>query len=105
MPIEHFARHPMALFIPMIETMCETLNMRHYGASVMANLEGAFDDTSRKVLTYKLYEAGVKDMLLTILDNFLTNRFSRNLLNGYVVNGLKTISNFLRSPDSVQHYF
>ena len=29
--------------IPMIETMCETLNTRHYGAAVMADLEGAFD--------------------------------------------------------------
>ena len=105
MPIEHFAIHPMPLFIPMIETMCEKLNMRHYGAAVMANLEGAFDATWSIVLIYKLYKAGVKDMLLTILENFLTNRFSRNLLNGYSVNGLKAISNFLRSPYSVQHYF
>ena len=31
--------------IPMIETMYETLNTRHYGAAVMADLEGAFDAT------------------------------------------------------------
>ena len=68
----------------MIETMCETLNMRHYGAAVMAELEGAFDATWRKGLIYKFYKAGIKGMLLTILDSFLTNRFSRNLVNGYV---------------------
>ena len=32
----------------MIETMCETLNTRNYGAAVMANLEGAFDTIWRK---------------------------------------------------------
>ena len=50
----------------------------------MANLEGAFDATWRKGLIYKLYKAGVKGMLLTILDSFLTNRFSRSLVIGYV---------------------
>ena len=64
--------------------MCETLNTRNYGAAVMANLEGAFDTTWRKGLFYKLYKAGVKGILLTIHDNFVTNRFSRNLVNGDV---------------------
>ena len=50
----------------------------------MANLEGAFDATWRKGLIYKLYKAGVKGMLLTVLDSFLTNRFSRNLVNGCI---------------------
>ena len=49
----------------------------------MAELEGAFDATRRKGLIYKIYKAGVKGMLLTILDSYLTNRFSRNLVNGY----------------------
>ena len=69
----------------MIETMCETLIMRQYGAAVVANLEGAFDATWRKGLILKLYNAGVKGMLLTILDSFLTNRLYRNLVNGYVI--------------------
>ena len=99
MPIEHFAIHPMPLFIPMIETMCEKLNMRHYGAAVMANLEGAFGATWRIVLIYKLYKAGVKDMLLTILDNFLTNGLSRNLLNGYVSEWFE--SNFELPQESI----
>ena len=51
----------------MIETMCETLNTRHHGAAVMTDLDGAFDATWRKCLIYKLYKAGVKGMLLTIL--------------------------------------
>ena len=59
----------------MTETTCETLNMGHYGAAVMADIEGALDAAWRKSLIYKLYKAGVKDM--TILDSFLTNRFSR----------------------------
>ena len=68
----------------MIETMCEILNTKHYGAAVMADLEGAFDATRRKGLIYKLYKTGLEGMLLAILDSFLTNRFSRNLVNGYV---------------------
>ena len=51
---------------------------------VMANFERALDATWRKGLIYKLYKAGVEGMLLTILDSFLTNRFSRNLVNSYV---------------------
>ena len=58
----------------MIETTREILNMGHYGAAVMADIEGALDATWRKGLIYKLYKASVKDM--TILDSFLTNRFS-----------------------------
>ena len=68
----------------MIETMCETFNMGYYAAAVMTNLEGAFDATWRKGLIYKLYKTGVKGMLLTVLDSFLTNRFSRNLVNGCI---------------------
>ena len=64
--------------------MCETLNMGHYAAAVMTNLEGAFDATWRKGLIYKLYKTDVKGMLLTVLDSFLTNRFSRNLVNGCI---------------------
>ena len=48
------------------------------------DLEGALDAIWRKGLICKLYKAGVKGMLLRILDRFLTNRFSRNLVNGYV---------------------
>ena len=64
--------------------MCETLKMGLYGAAVMADLKGAFDATWRKGLIYKLYKTGIKGMFLTILDSFLTNRFSRNLVNGYI---------------------
>ena len=41
--------------------------MGHYGAAVIANLGGTFVATWRNGLI-KLYKAGVKDMLLTILD-------------------------------------
>ena len=44
----------------MIETMSETVNMRHYGDSVMAYLEGAFDATWGRGLIYKLFKADVK---------------------------------------------
>ena len=37
-----------------------------------------------KKLIYKLCKVGVKGILLTILDSFLTNRFSRKLVNGYI---------------------
>ena len=65
--------------------MCETLKMGHYGVAVMTDLEGAFDATCRKGLIYKLYKAAGKGIVLTILDSFFTNRFSRNLVNGYMV--------------------
>ena len=74
----------------MIETICETFNTRQYEAAVLADLEGAFDATWRKGLIYKLYKACVKGMLLTILDIFLTHRFFRNLVNGYVSEWFKS---------------
>ena len=67
----------------MIE-MCETLNMGHYGTAVMTDSEGAFDATRRKCLIFRIYKAGVKGMLLTFLDCFLTNLFCGNLINGYI---------------------
>ena len=57
--------------------------MGHYGAAVIANLEGTFVATWRDGLI-KLYKAGVKDMLLTILGSSLTNRFSGDLVNCYI---------------------
>ena len=48
----------------------------------MTNLEGAFDATLMMEKRFDL--AGIKSMLLTILDSLLTNRFSRNLVKGYV---------------------
>ena len=72
--------------IPVIETVCETLNMGHYGGAVY------------KRFIYKLYKAGIKGMLLTILDSFLTNKFSRNLVDGY-------INEWLESEYSVQYDF
>ena len=64
--------------------MCGTLKMGHYGAAVTVDLEGDFHATWRKGLIYKNYKAGVKGMLLTIFDRFLTYRFSRNPVNGDV---------------------
>ena len=58
--------------------------MGHYGAAVTVDLEGDFHATWRKGLIYKNYKAGVKGMLLTIFDRFLTYRFSRNPVNAYV---------------------
>ena len=78
--------------IPMIGTKCEALSMGHYGAAVMADPEGAFDATWRKGLIYKIYKVSVKGMLLTILDSFLKNRFSRNLVNCYISELFETSS-------------
>ena len=50
----------------------------------MAEFEGTFDATWRKGLICKLYKAGVKSLLLTILDSFLTNIYFTNLVNGYI---------------------
>ena len=58
--------------------------MGHYAAAIKADLEEVFNATWRKGLICKLYKAGDKVTLQTILDSFLTNRYSWNLVNGYI---------------------
>ena len=55
-----------------------------HGAAIITDLEGAIDATWCKGLIYKLYHSGIKGNLLILLNNFLTDRLSRNNVNGYV---------------------
>ena len=55
-----------------------------HGAAIITDLEGAIDATWCKGLIYKLYHSGIKGDLLILLNNFLTDRLSRNNVNGYV---------------------
>ena len=55
-----------------------------HGTAIILDLEGAIDATWCKGLIYKLYHSGIKGDLLILLNNFLTDRLSRNNVNGYV---------------------
>ena len=60
--------------------------------NVISFMEKIFMETLRKLLMlhggqgliYKFYKAGVKGILLTIHDSFLTKRFPRNLVNCFI---------------------
>ena len=67
-----------------LTSLYNPFNMGYYGAAVMSNLERAFDVTWRKGVTYKYCKAGLKGTLLIFLISFHVNRFSRNLVNGYI---------------------
>ena len=67
--------------LPLIEDMCDTISNGKIGASIMADLEGAFDATWRKGLMYKIYDNGITANLFLIINSYLENRRARNLVN------------------------
>ena len=62
--------------------MYNSLNTGRYGTVIIVDLEGAFDATWCKDLIFKLYHSGIKGGLI-LPNNFLTDRMSRNIVNGY----------------------
>ena len=48
-----------------------------------ADLQGAFDAVWRKGALNKLHKAGITNNLLSVFSSFLTDRFSRNLVNSH----------------------
>ena len=91
----------------MKETTCETLKMRHYRTGRFGLPGDNFRYYMEKKLIYKIYKVGVKGMFLAILDSFLTNRFSRKLVNGYVSEWFESDIGLigLGGLYLVQHYF
>ena len=69
--------------LPLIEDMCDSISNEKIGASIMADLEGAFDATSRKGLMYKIYDCGITGNLFIIINSYLENRKARNLVNNF----------------------
>ena len=63
--------------------MCDTISNGKIGASIMADLEGAFDTTWRKGLMYKIYDNGITGNLFLIINSYLENRRAQNLVNNF----------------------
>ena len=63
--------------------MCDSISNEKIGASIMADLEGAFDATHRKGLMYKIYDCGIKGNLFIITNSYLENRKAQNLVNNF----------------------
>ena len=80
---------PQALF-PLIEQMSEGISSGKSEVVVMAELAGAFDVAWRDGAIYKLYEADVRNNMLSVFDSFLCGRLSRNLVNNYSSNWVQT---------------
>ena len=70
---------PQAL-LPLIEQMSEAISSGKNGIVVMADLEGAFDAVWRDKAIYKLYEAGIRNNMLSVFDSFLCDRLLRKIL-------------------------
>ena len=54
--------------------MYDSISNGKIGASIMADLEGAFDATWRKGLMYKIYDYGITGNLFIIISSYLENR-------------------------------
>ena len=69
--------------------MCGSISNGRIGASIMADLEGAFDATWRKGLMYKIYDCGITGNLFIIINSYLENRKTRNLVNNFTSDWFK----------------
>ena len=69
--------------------MCDSISNGKIGASIMADLEGAFDATWRKGLMYKIYDCGITGNLFIIINSYLENRKTRNLVNNFTSDWFK----------------
>ena len=72
--------------LPLIEDMYDSISNGKIGASIMADLEGAFDATWRKGLMYKIYDCGITGNLFIIISSYLENRKAQNLVNNFTSN-------------------
>ena len=62
----------------------------------MADLEGAFDATSRKGLMYKIYDCGITGNLFIIINSYLENRKAWNLVNNFASDWFYTTKGLLK---------
>ena len=69
--------------------MSEAISSSKYGIVVMAD-SGVFDALWRDEALYKLYEAGIRNNMLPVVDSFLCDRLSRNLVNTNSSNWVQT---------------
>ena len=83
--------------------MCDSISNRKIGASIMADLEGAFDDTWRKGLMYKIYDCGITGNLFIIINSYLENRKARNLVNNFTNDSFIQLKAYHKGLLSVQY--
>ena len=76
--------------------MCDSISNGKIGATIMTDLEGAFDATCRKGLMYKIYDCGITGNLLIIINSYLENRKARNLVNNFTSDWFYTTKGLLR---------
>ena len=69
--------------------MSDAKSSGKYGIAVMADLEGPFDTAWRKGTIYKLHKAGINNNL-SAFSSFLSDRYSRNLVNNYTNHWFQT---------------
>ena len=74
----------------LIEQMSDAISSGKYGIAVMADLEGAFDTVWREGAIYKLHKAGINNNLLLVFSSFLSDRYSRNLMNSHISDWFQT---------------
>ena len=70
--------------------MSDAISSGKYGIAVMADLEGAFDPVWREGAIYKLHKAGINNNLLSVFSSFLSDRYSRNLVNSHTSDWFQT---------------
>ena len=63
--------------------MCDSISNEKIGASIMADLDGAFGNTWRKGLMYKIYDCGIRGNLFITINSYLENRKARNLVKNF----------------------
>ena len=76
--------------LPLIEDMCDSISNEKIGASIMADLDGAFDATWRKGLMYKIYDCGIRGNLFITISSYLENRKARNLVKNFTIDWFYT---------------
>ena len=76
--------------LPLTEKMLDAISPGKYGIVLMADLEGAFDTVWREGVIYKLHKAGINNNLLSVFSGFLSDRYSRNLVNSHTSDWLQT---------------
>ena len=75
-------KNTLQALLPLIEQICKGVPSGKYGIAGFADLQGAFDAVWGKGALNKLHKAGITNNL-SVFSSFLTDGFSRNLVNSH----------------------
>ena len=70
--------------------MTNAISSGEYGIAVTADLEGVFDTVWREGAIYRLQKSDINNNLLSVFSSFLSDRYSRNLLNSHTSDWFQT---------------